>query len=426
MKIDLPKYVADYLAKFEYKRYLLYKKPTKLFNIIIVIPAIAEHNNIVNLIKSLNITRTINNNILIIFVVNNLVSSKPEIKDENYKTIELLKNISNNAESKIKINFIDAATEGNELPEKDGGVGLARKIGMDTALNYFDYSQNTLLVCLDADCEVSENYFEILDRYRVEGVEAGYIPFEHRFTDNEEENLAIICYDIFLNYYVAMLKYANSPFAFHTIGSTMVCSVSAYCKIQGMNKRLAAEDFYFMEKLAKLYPITVLKEAIVYPLGRSSWRVPFGTGQRVARYLTHIQDEYILYNTEIFKILKSWHDIFFDNSIKKSEEYLSVANKINNNLYQFLLLNNFENSWNKIIVSSKSDLQILKQKKFWFDGFRTLKLVHFLRDNGLPNIKMKDALDKFCNLIGKNFNNSFETKLEQMEYLKILKDYILG
>ncbi len=119
-----------------------------------------------------------------------------------------------------------------------------------------------------------------------------------------------------------------------------------------------------MEKLAKLYPITVLKEGTVFPLGRSSWRVPFGTGQRVARYLTKIQDEYILYNTMIFEILKKWNDMFFYKDVLSSKEYLEFAFNTENKLYDFLVLNNFKESWDKILSSSNNSLQIYKQNNF--------------------------------------------------------------
>ena len=425
MKYNLPKEVEGYLSKFEFKKYELYAPLNKTFNNIIVIPAIAEYDNIKNLIDSLN--KNSNhyfNNTLVLFVVNNLESAELNTKEENLKTINYLKTIIEQNKEGLIINFIDACTTENELPEKDGGVGLARKIGMDIALRYFDYSQNTLLVCLDSDCLVSQNYLTVLNDYRNKGIDAGYVPFTHRFTENEEENFAIICYDIFLHYYVAGLKYSQSPYAFHTIGSTMVCSAGAYCKIQGMNKRLAAEDFYFMEKLAKLYPITVLKGGTVFPLGRSSWRVPFGTGQRVARYLTKIQDEYILYNTQIFEILKKWNNMFFDKNVLSSKDYLEFAFNTNNKLYDFLMLNNFNESWDKILSSSNNNLQIYKQKKFWFDGFRTLKLVHYLRDNGYSNLRMIDALNKFNELIDVDYNNKFITKNEQLKYLELLKEYI--
>ena len=74
------------------------------------------------------------------------------------------------------------------------------------------------------------------------------------FPVDNDETKAIICYEIFLRYYVLGLKFAKSDYAFHTIGSTMLCTPDAYVKVEGMNKRKAAEDFYFLEKLAKIYP----------------------------------------------------------------------------------------------------------------------------------------------------------------------------
>ena len=53
------------------------------------------------------------------------------------------------------------------MDEKNGGVGLARKIGMDLALTLFDYNSENqnLLVCLDGDCTVESNYISTIRNY---------------------------------------------------------------------------------------------------------------------------------------------------------------------------------------------------------------------------------------------------------------------
>ena len=63
--------------------------------------------------------------------------------------------------SGLNIGFVDAASAGKELPQKDAGVGLARKIGMDLALLIFDYDPpgKKILVCLDADCTVDKQLY---------------------------------------------------------------------------------------------------------------------------------------------------------------------------------------------------------------------------------------------------------------------------
>ena len=153
------------------------------------------------------------------------------------------------------------------MDDKNGGVGLARKIGMDIALTKFDYNSSIkrILICTDADCVVDTNYLsEISKEFNQNNYEAAVVNFAHDISGNDEETKAIICYEIFLRYYVFGLSFAKSDYAFHTIGSTMICTPEAYVKVEGMNKRKAAEDFYFLEKLAKIYPIGEIKINIMF------------------------------------------------------------------------------------------------------------------------------------------------------------------
>ena len=70
-------------------------------------------------------------------------------------------------------------------------------------------------------------------------------------------------------------------------------------------------------------------------------------------------------------------------------------------------------------------MQIKKQQLRWFDGFRTLKLIHFLRDYYFPNINMYDALDivfRRCNLTLPNrLNENIPSKETQLQYLESLR-----
>lgn len=420
----LPNNIERYLIKYSYGNY-----KTDLINkhsgisTIAVIPALAEKDNLPFLLSSLELNNNKNKNeTLIIFVVNNTFSADKENKINNFETIEFLKNYRIN--SSLNIGIIDAATSGNEMDDKNGGVGLARKIGMDAALHLFDYSieKKKILICLDADCTVSESYLQdIIINYNKEQMSAGYVQFEHPFSENEEISKAIICYEIFLRYYVLGLRFAKSHYAFFTIGSTMLCDVESYIKIEGMNKKKAAEDFYFLEKLAKHFNIKTIDNSFVYPSPRGSFRVPFGTGQRVNRYLSKIQNEYLLYNPDSFLILKEWLDIFHNNDIS-TKEYLIIAKEINKSLYEFLVSNKFESNWNKIISNSKNQKQTELQKKRWFDGFRTLKLIHYLRDNGFPPVNMFDAIDKLLKYHNIDFNIK---RKEDIPSVEIQKEYLL-
>ena len=435
----LPEKVENYLSKYSLPNWELENTGISKIDSAIVIPAISEYQNIRYLLESLSK----NDNkyfasTLIIFVINNSPSSDKEVKDDNQKSIKLIHSLISKQEidefskkiisSGLRLALVDAASKGKELSEKECGVGFARKIGMDLALSAFDYTtqKNKLIISLDADCTVQNNYITaIIDSFYTKNFSAASVKFEHFISENKTAE-AIICYEIFLRYYMLGLKLAGSPFAFQIVGSTMVFNLDTYIKVEGMNKRKAAEDFYFLEKIAKRSKIEEIDSTTVYPSSRSSWRVPFGTGRSVQRFIDKLQNEYLLYDPESFLVLKDWLKVFNNYEKISVKEYLSIAENIHPALYQFLIENKFENSWNKIFNNSKSSSQLKKQKVNWFDGLRTLKLVHYLRDKAFPLINMFDALDSILSYFNyspgvKRNNDEVPKKDEQIIYLNILR-----
>lgn len=434
---ELPTYVTNYLRKFGLTKWRLELSSTRLFQNIIVVPAIQESENLPKLLASLlKCDKQLFSKTLFMFVINNLELSSSEVKEDNLKLLGYLRSIlQGNVIDKISqgiitagmnIGVVDASSPGLEMPDKDGGVGYARKIGMDLALNYFDYSSSLpkVLICLDSDCIVSANYLSALNEISEKKYSAGYFEYEHLLPDDDKEKSAIITYEIFLRYYVFGLKYANSPFAFDTIGSTMFCDAESYIRIGGMNKKKAAEDFYFLEKLAKITDIRKISSAIVFPSSRRSWRVPFGTGQRVNRFFAGTHDEDSLYDPKSFEVLKFWLEKFFSNEILTAEGYINHAEQIDSSLADFLIDQSFREAWTKIINETNKVDQLQKQKYFWFDGFRTLKLIHYMRDTSYPTVSMFDALDQLLS----NYNmkvekrNSVALWQTQFEYLKALRN----
>jgi len=437
--IELPVIVTSYLKKYGINKWHIELATNKKFNNIFVIPAIQEYKNIRQLLISLyENNRKYFNESLILFVINNMGSSETEVKIDNQNTLKFLRTVIANDKNNeiiekvnaagLNVGLVDAATGDLQLPEKDGGVGLARKIGMDLALSIFDYSNGNkkIIGCLDADCIVDKNYISaIVESFNKENLSAALVQFEHLLPEGTKDKLAIICYEIFLRYYVLGLSYARSPFAFQTIGSIMICDYESYIKVGGMNKKKAAEDFYFVEKLAKIARINKIESVKVYPSSRGSWRVPFGTGQRVNRFLAGGQNEYYLYSPISFELLKQWNNIFLSEEILSSEEYLNKAKIIDSNLYDFLVLNSFNENWDKILNASKTKVQIQKQKITWFDGFRTLKLIHYFRENGYPLINMFEAVKELLNhydvqlpQIDENQMPSIEIQLEYLYRLR--------
>ncbi len=437
--MTFPASVIKYINKYSAGGWKLEPENSKLYNNIIVIPAIDEEKNLPILLDSiLSNDKKYFGSTLLVFVVNNLKNSSEEAKSNNKRAINFLREIiSGNANSEtakniyasgINIGLVDCSSEGYELPEKEGGVGLARKTGMDIALTKFDYKNGNpnVLICLDADCIVSRDYLSsIVEAFQKKETHAAYVQYEHKLPEREPDRSAIICYELFLRYYLLGLKYAGSPFAFPTIGSTMVCDCETYIKIGGMNKKKAAEDFYFMEKLGKITDIKKIESAKVFPSSRGSWRVPFGTGQRVNRFFAGTHKEYLLYDPESFEILKKWLDLFYSDENYTAQEYLNRASAVSESLHKFLNENLFAESWNKIIDSSKSEAQIEKQKTLWFDGFKTLKLIHFLRDDKYPQINMFGALDGLLSKFERSIERNNESEIPPMEiqeqYLNLLR-----
>lgn len=422
MNLFLPSQIKQYLEKRANEKWLNFNVDQK-FNLVVVVPAIKELDNILILIDSLSQNdEEAKSKSLILFVINNSEQSLDDVVNNNKHSLTLLKKLKHDANTHaLNIEYIDASSKGRELPAKDAGVGLARKIGMDQALLYADYLSQSLIVCLDADCKVESNYLSTLLNYTNKDIKAGVIKYAH-----EMDNEAIINYEMFLRYYVLGLKFADSPYAYHSIGSCMVIDPITYVKIGGMNKKKAGEDFYFLEKAAKLVEIISIDETTVIPSSRKSWRVPFGTGQRMTRFYKKVRDEYVLYDPQSFIILKKFLQLFLSDDNYSSQKILSETKLICPELNQFLVNNNFESAYQQIIKNSKSAEQLNRQKKIWFDSFKTLKLVHFLRDNGYPEMPMFDALNIVYTQLGLielelHKENLLPSIQKQIEYLNLLR-----
>ena len=77
------------------------------------------------------------------------------------------------------------------------------------------------------------------------------------------------------------------------------------------------------------------------------------------------------------------------------------------------------------MLKNNNPNEIEKQKHFWFDAFRTLKLIHYLRDETYPNINMFDAIDELLRMM--RIENPIKRKSDlpdlktQKEYLKLLR-----
>ncbi len=330
------------------------------------------------------------------------------------------------SDAKLKLGYIDASSRMNEMPQNLGGVGMARKIGMDMALRLLKKSSTprNLILSLDADTLVQNNYLSAINNYFTQKVKTAIVAYEHQMPLNYEEQAAICCYEIFLRYWVLGLKYAKSLWAFHSIGSTIVTSTEAYLEVRGMNKREAGEDFYFLSKLAKMSKIGYIKETCVYPSARPSARVPFGTGKRIQRFLSGDQkEEYRLYDPQIFVILADWLQLMKNQFICGDDEILMKTERIHPMLKFFLRDCDFAVFWSKICRHTKDEKTFTRQFNDWFDGFKTLKLINYFTKEVYPQINMFEALERLLSMSGMSgLKLNAETKIPKLEeQIKILQ-----
>jgi len=436
-----PELVEAYLKRQSPNQWKLEWLEKKGIGNIIVVPAIAEFENLETLLTSLvNNKPDYFSSTLVIFVINNKPTDSKEVKESNKKSLKLLRSIIRQKDidnplvrkvidSGLDIALIDASSKGNEFSEKDSGVGLARKTGLDLALTAFDYSiEKKIMIWLDADCKVDKNYLNtVVDEFNNKNLFAATINFSHDVSGTGELTEAIIPYEIFLRYYVIGLKYAKSPYAFHTIGSTIAIDHNAYVKAGGMNKKKAAEDFYFLQKVAKNYKVNTIVSTTVYPSSRHSWRVPFGTGRSITRFLSNNRNEFLLNDPIVFDVLKKWLILFNDKNNNDTNYLMNEAGKINKELKIFLIQRKFPEQWDRILKNSKNSRQLQYQKQNWFDGFKSLKLVHHLRDSAYSVINMFDAINQLIlktgiNVIKKRNGESIPGLDMQREYLYKLRE----
>lgn len=376
----------QYLSKFGFKAPQIKEKPSQNLGLIVVIPCFNEPD-IIPSIESLANSTPSKKDVEVIVVINHGENHNYNIINQNQNTLKNLENWINKKPSFFKLHILTAFN----LPKKHAGVGLARKIGMDEAVARFDsISIDGLIICFDADSTCNSNYFQAIETHFNQNPKTpgAAIKYEHPIEGNEfEESIyeGIINYELFLRYYNQGLVYANLPFAFHTVGSSMVVKSSAYQKQGGMNKRKAGEDFYFLHKIIALGHFSEINSTKVIPSPRTSDRVPFGTGKAISDWIAGETNDYLTYDIQIWDVLKSFQKIVQTLHHKNLNETEFHQQESNQHFIDFLNLNNFQEDLNGIRANSSNIESFTKRFYVWFNAFRVLKLVHYLRDNQFPN-----------------------------------------
>lgn len=384
----------------------------------VVIPALAEEKDLFETLSSLaGNPPGLLKRFLTVVVVNNRADADPADRDSNRRTLLRLAQ-GDAVPSGMPPAWVDASSPGKELPPGEG-VGLARRIGCDLALERLDWSASPpLLVFLDADTLVDADYLPALMRHFEQARAGGAVlPFIHQPAQTARQQQAALHYELYLRSYVLGLAVASSPYAFHTIGSTIACRADAYVRAGGMNRRTAGEDFYFLQQLAKTTGVAPLSGTIVRPSARISRRTPFGTGPTIARQLEG-EKPITFYHPECFRILGEWL------GAAAAADPLEQARRISPELASFLEAEGFQGTWERLRLNYRGE-NLRKAFHVWFDGLRTLRLIHALSAGSYPRDLPQRALPPLLKRAGISlYSPEPEAMLQLMRQMQGTSDRI--
>ncbi len=405
---NIKKYLAQYAEQHivecgtrlvNYLTLLLTDSITKplTFEHVVVIPAYKESPDFIERLLS---SPLIEQNVLFIIVIN-----QPDSDEDNNLQQSLADFIKNSGNSEFKHEslelistnkssyflIIDAFTQPLAV---DHGVGLARKIGSDLALLL--KSENIIksewIHSTDADAHLPNDYFIATQSLnQTKNISAVSYNFTH-VSDDLDIHTANSLYETALRYYVKGLTFAGSQYNFFTIGSVIAFKAKDYAMVRGFPKRSAGEDFYLLNKLAKLGKVEFLKDTLVKIDARTSDRVPFGTGPSVANILQlKINNQaYCYYHPQIFAELKTCL-VHFNSLWEHRLVFESWLSKLSTETQQALLEAKFDGFVSK--QKNNNQIQFNKQLHVWFDAFKTLKFIHSLREQKYADIPLEQGIE---------------------------------
>jgi hypothetical protein len=304
------------------------------------------------------------------------------------------------------VRVIDRAGPGRRFPPKEG-VGLARKLGHDVvlALAAAGRIKSRFQHATDADARLPGDFFDRLAAHETarHPPTGAVYPWRHVPDPDPAAARAIGLYDLWLRYHLLGLAWAGSPFAYHAIGSTIAVSHAAYEVVRGFPRRMAGEDFYLLDKLAKEGWVARLGGAPITLAGRPSDRVPFGTGRSVSDMV--MRDEtaatYRILHPRTYRMLAAWLKVMEDPPAEGQDlpaEVARRASELGLDTHEMEALHRSLHTMDAITPAAATLALPLtpanrrRRLHTGFDAFRTLKLLHLLRDDGWPALPVAEAL----------------------------------
>ncbi|TRX70861.1 glycosyltransferase family 2 protein [Carboxylicivirga sp. M1479] len=377
----------------------------------VVVPVYLEEEDLPILLNSLSTASKQSKAVVeLVLVFNYSDDASQDVIDRQHQLLHRVQSEQSQWENdRFKITCLKAFG----VAKKHAGVGNARKVGMDYAAFSFVKGNKPrgIIVSLDADCRVQENYFEaIIDAYSNSTINGCNIYFEHPMDGSisEENDAAIAEYELHLRYYVQALRYIGFPLAFHTVGSCFTVTADTYLKVGGMPRKQAGEDFYFLQKIIPSGKFIEISNTVVYPSSRPSDRVPFGTGPSINTLLGSDQ-EYQTYNLQAFLDLNEFLDIKDELYTLKPINIEEFTHKVGGRIRSYLLNSDFFKAIESL-VDNCSTIEVF-QKRFYevFSAFRVVKYLNYTHEHFLDKMPVFDAALNLEELMTGEESDVFDT-----------------
>jgi hypothetical protein len=391
------------------------------YEAVVVVPAHAEAPSFVDELEPA--LKAAKSRVLLVVVVNGTDASTEAVHDANARMLSALSErlvarqelsavegspatAALGRPSSYDLLVIDRASPGRRLPPGEG-VGLARRIGTDLALAHFDNGGvvSPWLCATDADARLPLDYFPRLAGLAKQPLSADgtrrvglSLPFWHYPSGDGAIDEATAIYEVSLRYYTLGLASAGSPYAYQSMGSSLAALADAYAEVRGFPKRQAGEDFYLLDKLAKVGSIHRPAGDPVLLRSRTSDRVPFGTGSRV-RDILGDDGKLLFYHPRTFELLGLTLRALRRAVLARSED--TVVVELQRQLEVGMVgaistaldeLQAFEAL--RETLGASPDARVRERRLLtWFDALRTLRFIHLIEaPAGLPRVPLEQAL----------------------------------
>lgn len=286
---------------------------------------------------------------------------------------------------------MDVTTGPHRLKAKEG-VGRARRMGFDFALGLYHQGRLRSPLCgsSDADVRLPAGYFGALSemglglshgKHEISGV---LFPYKHQPLDDPRERAVMTLLEISFRYYVLGLDYAGSPYAYHSLGSSLAVSLPHYAGVRGVPNRQAGEDFHLLSKLSKLAPLKRATSPTIEIDSRISHRVPFGTGPSLSRALDEGSGGIRFYHPHSFELLRLVLESLTRATAAGSGAELELGSSLPP--WARARVTQVWKTTMPLLASCPDETHRLRRLHERFDALSTLQFIHEAHRNGLERV----------------------------------------